>query len=184
MSAILLAVFDDYGVADRVRMQFLRDGFPTDRVELTACCEPGRAALEPAVEPHGKFVQYFRALLPDPNEQSYAERLTAHLEQGAATVTVHPRGPIEIARATQIIEGSHPLELLQHDLARRTWEYAAAKREWPWVRAFWVENSSHADCIYCRLFEPDANDEARAGHEHTQDAVAPRSGSSTRNSLP
>jgi hypothetical protein len=45
MSAVLLAVFNDYGAAERVRIDLVRDGFPTDRVEVTACCEPGRAGL-------------------------------------------------------------------------------------------------------------------------------------------
>ena len=36
MSAVLLAVFNDYETADRVRLELFRDGFPTDRVDLTA----------------------------------------------------------------------------------------------------------------------------------------------------
>ena len=43
MSAVLLAVFNDYEAAERVRLTLFRDGFPTDRVELTATCELGRA---------------------------------------------------------------------------------------------------------------------------------------------
>jgi len=43
MSAVLLAVFDEYQVAERVRVELVRHGFPTDRIELTAGCEPGRA---------------------------------------------------------------------------------------------------------------------------------------------
>jgi len=42
MSAVLLAVFGQYGDAERVRTQLVRDGFPTDRVELTSATEPGR----------------------------------------------------------------------------------------------------------------------------------------------
>ncbi len=48
MSAVLLAVFNDYEAAERVRVTLVRDGFPTDRVELTASCELGRCAFEPA----------------------------------------------------------------------------------------------------------------------------------------
>jgi hypothetical protein len=48
MSAVILAVFNDYETADRVRTNLVRDGFPTDRVELTAPCELGRVACEPA----------------------------------------------------------------------------------------------------------------------------------------
>jgi hypothetical protein len=56
MSAVLLAVFNEYGVADRVRTKLVGDGFPTDRVELTASCEPGRVeggAVTIAVHPRG-----------------------------------------------------------------------------------------------------------------------------------
>jgi hypothetical protein len=63
MSAVLLAVFNDYDTADRMRVMLVRDGFPTDRVHLTASCELGCAGIEPANSPHAKCVQYFRALL-------------------------------------------------------------------------------------------------------------------------
>ena len=46
MSAVMLAVFSEYGVAERVRTQLVSDVFPTDRVELTASAEPGRAGLQ------------------------------------------------------------------------------------------------------------------------------------------
>jgi hypothetical protein len=48
MSAVLLAIFNEFKVAERVRVELVRDGFPTDRVELTAGCEPGQAGLDPA----------------------------------------------------------------------------------------------------------------------------------------
>jgi len=35
MSAVLLAVFNDYEAAERMRVTLFRDGFPTDRVHLT-----------------------------------------------------------------------------------------------------------------------------------------------------
>jgi len=63
MSAVLLAVFNDYEAAERVRVLLVRDGFPTDRVELTASCEMGRAGCEPADSLHGKCVQYFRTTI-------------------------------------------------------------------------------------------------------------------------
>jgi len=75
MRAILLAVFDDHSVAERVRVSLVRDGFPTDRVELTASCEPGRASLGPADSPHDKFVQYFGVLFTREDQRHYAEQL-------------------------------------------------------------------------------------------------------------
>ena len=73
MSAVLLAVFNDYDAADRVRLQLVRDGFPTDRVELTASCEPGRAGLHPAEEPHDRFMQYYRTLFKSAADVDYVE---------------------------------------------------------------------------------------------------------------
>jgi len=57
MSAVLLAVFNEYGGADRVRTRLVGDGFPTDRVELTACCEPGRAGLHRAASARARVAQ-------------------------------------------------------------------------------------------------------------------------------
>src|SRR2546427_3880805 len=113
MSAVLLAVFNDYETAERVRVTLVRDGFPTDRVELTAACELGRAGFEPADSLHGKCVQYFRTLLKGDDERQYPELLAQRVANGAATITVLPRGAIETARATEILQRSeeHTSEL-------------------------------------------------------------------------
>ncbi len=153
MSAVLLAVFNDHQSAERVRTDLIRDGFPTDRVELTAGCEPGRAALEPGESLHDRFVQYFRTLLNREDERRCAELLADRVAQGTATVTVHPRGAIETARAAELLDKSGPNEILRHDLDGQTWEHAAATHEKPWILNLWVENPHKADCIYCRLFE-------------------------------
>ena len=153
MSAVLLAVYNDYEAAERVRVELVRDGFPTDRVELTAQRELGRAGLEPADSIHGKCVQYFRTLFAEPAERHYAEMLTDRLEQWAATVTVHPRGTIETTRAAEILQEAGPLEIMQHDLENQSFEYAAARQDdGAWIRHLWLEPSPETDCIYCRLF--------------------------------
>lgn len=153
MSAVLLAVFDDYTTADRVRMELFQDGFPVDRVELTACCELGRAALQPADSAHGKFVQYFRALFTRDDEVLFPELFAWRVESGAATITVLPRGPVETTRATEILEHAGPAEVAKHDLANQAFEHAAARAARPWVSNFWPESTSTDLCIYCRLFE-------------------------------
>ena len=155
MSAVLLAVFNDYESADRVRIELVRDGFPTDRVELTAACDPGRAGIEPAELPRGKFVQYFRTLFKSNEDRQYAEALAERVDCGAATITVHPRGAIETVRASQIIDSGAPAEVAHRDLTNQTWEHAAARHERPWVRHLWVEDKSDSHCIYCRMFESD-----------------------------
>jgi hypothetical protein len=90
MSAVLLAMFDQYKIAERVRVELVRDGFPTDRVELTAACEPGRAGLEPAESAHERFVQYFRVLFTLDEEQRHPEQLARRLDTGAATEETRP----------------------------------------------------------------------------------------------
>jgi hypothetical protein len=152
MSALILAVFDDLEAAERVRVELVRDGFPTDRVELTASQELGRAGLQPADSPHGKCVQYFGTMLAHEDERHYAEMLAKRIDNGAAAVTVQPRGVLETERATAILQQAHPAEVLGHDLTKHGWERAAAKNDGYWIKHVWIESSPDTDCIYCRLF--------------------------------
>jgi hypothetical protein len=157
MSAVILAVFDEYSVADRVRTRLVSDGFPTDRVELTASREPGRAGLQPAASEHERFVAYFRTLLGAEDERPFVEGLAERIEGGAATITVHPRGAIETERAAEILEGAGAVEVVGHDLQNQSFEHAASRGDGYWVRHFMLDNPTGADCIYCRLFP---------GHRH------------------
>jgi hypothetical protein len=152
VSAVLLAVFTEHGAAERVRTRLVGDGFPTDRVELTASCEPGRAGLHPAASIRAKFLQYFSTLLSEEDEQPFVELLAERVEGGAATIAVHPRGAIEIARAAEILESEGALEVVGHDLDNQAFEYAASDGDGYWVRHFMLDNPTGADCIYCRLF--------------------------------
>jgi hypothetical protein len=152
MSAVLLAVFNDYESASRVRLELVRDGFPTDRVELTAACDPGRAAYVPAEGSRSKFAQYFRTLFKADADRQYAENLAERIDCGAAAVCVHPRGAVETTRAAKIIESGSPAEVAHRDLGNHGWEYAAARAEQPWISHVWLEKSD-AHCIYCRLFD-------------------------------
>jgi hypothetical protein len=153
MSAVMTAMFDEYSAADRARLDLVRDGFPTDRVDLTAGCELGRAALVPAGSSHDMLTRHFQTLFREVTELPCVERFVERIAHGGAAVTVHPRGPLETVRARQILEGAHPLELAQHDLAKQRLEHAAAGHEHPWIRAFWVEGGHSSECIYCRWFE-------------------------------
>jgi len=152
MSAVLLAVFSDFGEADRVRTRLVSDGFPTDRVELTAKRERGRAGVQPGA-PHEQFRQYFRTLLTRDNERVFADLLAQRVEEGnAVAITVHPRGQIETSRAAQILEDAGATEVVGHDLENQSFEHAAARSDGYWVRHFVPDNPTGADCIYCRLF--------------------------------
>ena len=92
MNGVLVAVYNDHEAARRVRVVLIRDGFPTDRVDLTASDDLGRAGLGPAHSSYDKCVQYFRMLLRRPDERHYPEILARRLEDGAATITVSPTG--------------------------------------------------------------------------------------------
>jgi hypothetical protein len=135
MSAILLGVFDDYAAAERVRTRLVSDGFPTDRVELTARVEQGRAAEQPGASDHTRFTQYFRTLLSDDAERSFADELATQVGAGTtSTVAVHPRGEIETRRAVQLLERAGARELLGHDLQNQAFEHAASGANGSWVR--------------------------------------------------
>jgi hypothetical protein len=160
MSAVLLAIFDNYSTAERVRTELFQDGFPTDRYELTACCEPGRASLQPGASEHDKFITYFRTVLPAAEDRHFAEEFAERLDGGAACITVHPRGPVETLRAREILALAGPTAIAQHDISSQALEHAAARAARPWISHFWVENHSNAHCIYCALFEKNLPDDA------------------------
>lgn len=158
MSAVLLAVFNGFPQADAVRTRLVSDGFPTDRVELTAREDRGRAGLQPGPPGQEQFRQYFCTLLSGPDERDFCRLLAERVHSGsAATIAVHPRGDIETRRAAQILEEAGASEVVGHDLEKQSFEQAAAPTEGYWVRHFMPANPSGADCIYCRLFP---------GHRH------------------
>lgn len=161
MSTVLVAVFTNHAAAERMRTRLVRDGFPSDRVDVTSKREPGRAAVEPGSSAHERYLQYFSTLFNRPEERAYAERLAHKVERGGATVTVLPRGRIEVDRARSLLKHAAPREIDTHDLAWQGWEHAAARHEHPWVSAFWIENRSHAHCLYCQLFEDDSLERAQ-----------------------
>jgi len=159
MSAVLLAVFNDFETAERARLALFRDGFPTDRIELTARSEPGRGASDPALSLHDRLAQYFRTLFAHAEGAQHAHRLADRIERGACAITVLPRGDIEVQRAAQLLGFASPDELLERDLHAQSWEFAAAQRGLPWVRSLWVESPPNAPhCVYCRLFPGSAHD--------------------------
>lgn len=160
MSAVLLAVFNDFETAERARLALFRDGFPTDRIALTARGQPGGgAATEPTLSFHDRLAQYFRTLFAHADGAQHAHRLAERIEQGAAAITVLPRGDIEVKRAAELLGHASPDEVLERDLDDQSWEFAAAPRSLPWVRTLWVDSGPDAPhCIYCRLFPGSAHD--------------------------
>jgi hypothetical protein len=126
MSAVILAVFADHDAAERMLVTLVRDGFPTDRVNLTAGSHLGRAGLGPADSTHAKCSQYFESLLRNEDERCHPDALARRIGNGEATIVVHPRGAAETARAMQMIKQAHPLDVFECNLTQRTWEQTVA----------------------------------------------------------
>jgi hypothetical protein len=146
MSAVLLAVFEHSAQAEEVRTRLVSDGFPTDRVELTARGETGRAGLQPADTRHAQLRQYFRTLFSREDERAFADLLATRVEDGeATTIAVHPRGEIETGRAAQLLGSAGALELVGHDLEHQAFEHAAAATERTWLSHLAPDNPRDAD---------------------------------------
>jgi hypothetical protein len=134
MSAVLVAVFDDHATAAGVRTHLVKDGFPTDRVELTSSQELGQAKLVPRDGVDAKLTEYFRKLFQNGTNGS-SERWIPLFQgavlDGKAVVAVQPRGDTEAQRALQLMNQAGPVELRGADLRNQTLEHAAAETETP-----------------------------------------------------
>jgi hypothetical protein len=134
MSAVLVAVFNDHGTAEGVRTRLVKDGFPTDRVELTSSQELGQVKLVPREGVGAKLTEYFRKLLQRGSNGS-GERWVLLFQRavldGKAAVAVQPRGDIETQRALQLLNQGDPVELRGADLQNQTLEHAATETETP-----------------------------------------------------
>ena len=135
MSAVLVAVFNDHATAAGVRTRLVKDGFPTDRVELTSSQELGQAKLVPRGSLGEKLTEYFRQLFQngDGNAEYSVQLLQRAVLDGKAALTVHPRGDVETKRAVQLLNESDPAELRGADLQNQTLEHAATETETPVV---------------------------------------------------
>ncbi len=110
MTPVIVALFDDYGVADRVRTELVAGGFPTDRVELTSLLETGQADAEPGDAFMARVSNYFRALLDQDGPRKIdANTLAARVREGHSALAVHPRTDYEIESAREILRRHAPL---------------------------------------------------------------------------
>jgi hypothetical protein len=117
MTPVIVALFDDYGVADRVRTELVADGFPTDRVELTSLLETGQADAEPGDAFVARVSNYFHTLLDqDEEHDGDADELAQRVRGGKSAIAVHPRTDYEIASARKILNRNGPvaMEVLLH----------------------------------------------------------------------
>jgi hypothetical protein len=110
MPEVLVALYYSYGTADAVRAALVADGFPTDRVELTAKVDEGQAGTGPGDAFGERITQYFENLF-DGDGGGCTEFFVEGLKRGGAAITVHPRGPEEVERATAILQRYKPIEI-------------------------------------------------------------------------
>lgn len=134
MSAVLVAAFNDHATAEGVRTRLVKDGFPTDRVELTSCQELGQAKLVPREGVGAQLTEYFRKVFQSGSTGS-AERWVPLFQravlEGKAAVAVQPRGDVETERALQLLNEAGPVELRGADLQNQSLEHAATETETP-----------------------------------------------------
>lgn len=110
MTPLIVALFDDYGIADRVRAELVAEGFPTDRVELTSLLETGQADAEPGDAFIARVSNYFHTLLDEDEESGGdAYELARRVRNGNSAITVQPRTDYEIDSARQILNRNRPV---------------------------------------------------------------------------
>lgn len=114
MTPVIVALFDDFLIADRVRTELVAGGFPTDRVELTSKVERGQADAEPGESYWRKVSNYFHGILDQTGHAEVADQLADRVRIGGSTITVHPRGDDEIDNARVILHRNHPLDFREH----------------------------------------------------------------------
>ena len=126
MAAVLVALYESHAHAERARTELVQDGFATDRVELTSASEPGTAGLIAAETESERLRRYFETLFDEERHRGCAEYLAGRVAQGAAVLTVHPRGDQEISRAIQILDRHEPREIEREHLDETLLERAAS----------------------------------------------------------
>ncbi len=136
MSALVVALFDNHAAAERVRTRLVKEGFPTDRVQLTSGNEPGQAAIVGRADKlEAQLEEYFSGLFDRIDEIPNVHFFVDGVQQGHAALTVHPRGDVETNRALEIMEEAQPLEICDHDLQDQGMEHAASRRgEDPFIK--------------------------------------------------
>jgi len=108
MIPIIVALFDDFGVAQRTRTQLVGEGLPTDRVELTSRLETGQADTQPGPTFRSRLDQYFHVLFDQTGDQACASAFAQRVDSGGSAITVHPRTDYEIESARRILQQNRP----------------------------------------------------------------------------
>jgi hypothetical protein len=119
--------------AEGVRTGLVKEGFPTDRVELPSCQELGQVKLVQREGVSEKLTEYFRTLFRTGSGTGdrWVPLFQRAVLDGKAAVAVQPRGDIETQRALQLLNQVGAVELRGVDLQSQTLEHAATETETP-----------------------------------------------------
>lgn len=110
MTPVIVALFDDYGIADRVRTELVAEGLPTDRVELTSRVETGQADSQPGDAFVARVSNYFHTLLDQGGDRTGdAEQFAQCVRDGNSAITVHPRTDYEVDSVRSILHRNKPV---------------------------------------------------------------------------
>ena len=135
MQDLVVALFNDYGTAVNVRTDLVKNGFATDRVELTSPEEHRQVRKGPADHFETNVKDYFATLSADEAAAGKLGEFAQAVVGGASTITVHPRGEDEIKLMEDILQRHRPREIFRYmpddagHVADRKMERAAAGRE-------------------------------------------------------
>jgi hypothetical protein len=114
MQDVIVALYADHASAEALRTDLVKDGFPTDRVELTSPSEHRQAEVGPAGAFATNVSDYFRTLTVDEDGAQHLGKFARAVLEGAAALTVHPRGEEEIRRVERILERRTPREVYRY----------------------------------------------------------------------
>lgn len=114
MQDLIVALYGDHATAANVRTELVKDGLPTDRVELTSPHEHRQVDRGPADGFETRLRDYFRALCADATEAHRLNQIAQAVIDGASAITIHPRGEEEIRRVENILARHHPREVYRY----------------------------------------------------------------------
>lgn len=114
MQDIIVALYDDHATAVSLRTALVKDGFATDRVEVTSPREHRQAEQGPAADLETNVSDYFRTLSADEGAEHRLQPFAEAVIRGASAVTVHPRGEEEIRRAERLIDRHKPRDVYRY----------------------------------------------------------------------
>jgi hypothetical protein len=117
MTPVIVAIYDDFGVAERVRTELVADGFPTDRVELTSPAESGQADAQPGESYWNKISNHFHAIFDQTDDNDAADQFATRIRNGGSAITVHPRTDYEMDSARTILRNNHPADFREPNSA-------------------------------------------------------------------